>query len=117
MTRDVVSVSPSMSVEDLVKFMFEKKHMGYPVMEGDNLKGIVTFTDIHRIPYIDRPVSQVSDIMSRNVISVPPDAQASDVLKLITSKNIGRVIVIDNGSVIGILSRTDLVRVLKLRSE
>ena len=36
---------------------------------------------------------------------------------MITSKNIGRVIVIDNGSVIGILSRTDLVRVLKLRSE
>jgi len=117
MTRDVVSVSPSMSVEDLVKFMFEKKHMGYPVMEGNSLKGIVTFTDIRRVPYIDRPVSKVSDIMSRNVISVPPDAQANDVLKLITSKNIGRVIVIDNGSVVGILSRTDLVRVLKLRSE
>jgi CBS domain-containing protein len=117
MTRDVVSVSPSMNVEDLVKFMFEKKHMGYPVMEGDSLKGVVTFTDIQKVPYVDRPVSQVSDIMSRNIISVPPDAQASDVLRLVTSKNIGRVMVIDNGSVVGILSRTDLVRILRLRSE
>jgi len=117
MTSNVVSVSPSMSVEDLVKFMFEKRHMGYPVMDGDSLKGIVTFTDIQRIPYVERSVAQVSDIMTRDVISVPSDAQASDVLRLVSSKNIGRVMVIDNGKVVGILSRTDLVRVLRLRSE
>jgi CBS domain-containing protein len=81
------------------------------------LKGIVTFTDIRRVPLLERPVALVSDIMTKNVISVPPDAQASDVLKLVTLKNIGRVIVIDNGAVVGILSRTDLVRVLRLRSE
>ena len=117
MTRDVVSVSPSMTVEDLIKFMLEKKHMGYPVMEGDSLRGIVTFTDAQNVPYVERPVIQVSDIMTRDVISVPPDAQASDVLRLISSKNIGRIIVIDNGSVVGILSRTDLIRILRLKSE
>ncbi len=117
MTKNVVSVNPSMSVEDLVQFMFEKKHMGYPVMEGDSLRGIVTFTDIERVPYLDRPVALVSDIMTKDIISVPSDAQASDVLKLISSKNIGRVMVVDNGTVVGILSRTDLVRILKLRSE
>jgi len=117
MTRDVVSVAPSMSVEDLVKFMFEKKHMGYPVMEGASLKGVVTFTDIERVPYLERPVARVSDIMTRSLISVPPEAKASDVLKLISSRNIGRVLVVDNGSLVGILSRTDLVRILRLRSE
>ncbi|MGA9189620.1 MAG: CBS domain-containing protein [Methanosarcina sp.] len=117
MTKNVVSVNPSMSVEDLVQFMFEKKHMGYPVIEGDSLRGIVTFTDIQRVPYLERPVALVSDIMTKDIISVPSDAQASDVLKLVSSKNIGRVIVVDNGKVVGILSRTDLVRILKLRSE
>lgn len=117
MTKDVVSVNPSMSVEDLIHFMFDKKHMGYPVMEGNNLKGIVTFTDIQRVPYLERSVTRVSDIMTKDVISVPSDAKASDVLKLVSSKNIGRVMVVDNGSVVGILSRTDLVRILRLRSE
>ncbi len=117
MTKNVVSVNSSMSVEDLIHFMFEKKHMGYPVMKGDSLKGIVTFTDVQRVPYLERSAVLISDIMTRNVISVPSDAHASDVLKLVSSKNIGRVMVVDNGSVVGILSRTDLVRILRLRSE
>lgn len=117
MTRNVVSVPSSMNVEDLVHFMFEKKHMGYPVIDGSDLKGIVTFTDIQHVPILDRPVIRVSDIMTRDVISVPSNAQASDALKLVTSKNIGRVLVIDNGSLVGVLSRTDLIRTLRLRSE
>jgi CBS domain-containing protein len=117
MTKDVVSVSPSMTVDELVQYMFEKRHMGYPVIDRDRLKGIVTFADVHRIPYLERPVALVSDIMTKDVISVPPNVQASDVLKLLSAKNIGRVVVVDNESVVGILSRTDLVRVLRLRSE
>jgi Zn-dependent protease/CBS domain-containing protein len=117
MTKNVVSVSPSMSVEDLVQFIFEKKHMGYPVMEGDSLKGVVTLTDLERVPYTERSAARVSDIMTRDVISIPSTARASDALRLISSKNIGRVMVVDNRSLVGILSRTDLVRILRLRSE
>jgi len=117
MTKDVVSVPSSMNIEELVHFMFENKHMGYPVIDGGSLKGIVTFTDIQRVSILDRPVTRVSDIMTRDVLSVPSSAQASDVLKLVTSRNIGRVLVIDNGSLVGVLSRTDLVRTLRLRSE
>ena len=117
MTKNVVSVTPSMPVEDLVQFIFEKKHMGYPVMERGNLKGIVTFTDIEHVPYLERPITLISDIMTTNVISIPSNAKASDAMKLIVSKNIGRVMIVDNELLVGILSRTDLVRTLKLRLE
>ncbi len=117
MTKDVVSVSPSMSVEELVQLIFQKKHLGYPVMEGDKLRGVVTLTDIERVPHIERYAALVSDIMTKDVISVPSTARASDALKIISSKNIGRVLVVDNGSLVGILSRTDLVHILRLRSE
>ncbi len=117
MTKDVVSVSPSMSVEGLVQLIFQKKHMGYPVMEGDRLSGVVTLTDIERVPSIDRYAALVSDIMTRDVISIPSTARASDAMKIISSKNIGRIVVIDNGSLVGILSRTDLMRILRLKSD
>ena len=41
MTRDVVSVEPGMPVEQLIKLMFFKKHLGYPVLDGEQLVGMV----------------------------------------------------------------------------
>lgn len=55
MTKNVVTVPSSMNIDELVQFMFEKKHMGYPVVDGGSLKGIVTFTDIQRVSTLDRP--------------------------------------------------------------
>ncbi|MDD4748336.1 MAG: CBS domain-containing protein [Methanosarcinaceae archaeon] len=117
MTKTVISVHPSMSVEDLVHFMFKNKHMGYPVMEGGVLKGIVSFTDVRKVPPLERPVLLVRDIMTKEVLSVSSSVQAHEALKLISGKNIGRVLVIDDGTLVGILSRTDLVRILRLMSE
>ena len=117
MTKNVICVNPSMTVEDLIQFIFEKKHMGYPVMERGRLKGIVTFTDIDHVPYLERSMTLVSDIMTTNIISIPPNALARDAMKLIASKNIGRVMVVDKELLVGILSRTDLIRILKLRLE
>ena len=117
MTGDIVSVQPSMTIDDLSKLMFEKKHMGYPVIEGNSLKGIVTFTDLHTVPQHERANVLVSDVMTKDVITVPIDADASEALKLISTRNIGRVLITDNDSIVGILSRTDLVRALQLLSE
>jgi CBS domain-containing protein len=38
MKKDVVTVSFSMSLEDLIRFMFEKKYTVYPIFEGNNSK-------------------------------------------------------------------------------
>ncbi|MBC7086095.1 MAG: CBS domain-containing protein [Methanomethylovorans sp.] len=118
MTRDVISVSPYMSIENLLQFMLEHKHMGYPVMEGDSLKGIVTLTDVHKVPPLERAVLQVRDIMTTDVISLPVNAKASEAFKLMVSNNIGRLLVVDStGSVVGILSRTDLMRAMMFYNE
>ena len=117
MSRDIVSVQSSMTVDDLSKLMFEKKHMGYPVIDNNNLKGIVTFTDLHNVPTQERANVLVSDVMTKDVIAISADADASEALKLISTKNIGRILVTDNNSIAGILSRTDLVRALQLLSE
>ncbi|MGP8330700.1 MAG: CBS domain-containing protein [Methanosarcinaceae archaeon] len=117
MSNNVVSVKPSMTIDDLFRLMFEKKHMGYPVIEGNSLKGIVTFTDVHDIPQHDRASLLVSDVMTKDVITVSVNSNASEALKLISIRNIGRVLVISNDSIVGILSRTDIVRALQILSE
>ncbi|WP_406660343.1 CBS domain-containing protein [Methanolobus sp. ZRKC3] len=117
MSDKVVSVSDDISVEELSKFMFENKHMGYPVMKGNSLKGIVTFTDIRNILPHERFAVLVSDVMTRDIISVSSKDVASEAFKVMTLNNIGRVLVIDDGELVGILSRTDLMRTLMLLNE
>ncbi|MDK2833876.1 MAG: hypothetical protein PWP63_963 [Methanolobus sp.] len=117
MSSEVVGVSPDINVEELSRFMFEKKHLGYPVLKGNSLKGIVTFTDIRNIPPHERYAKLVSDIMSRDIISVNPQDPASEAFKVMTRNNIGRVLVLDNGELVGILSRSDLMRAMMLLNE
>lgn len=118
MSPNVTSVTPSMTIETLMQFMFEHRHMGYPVMEGSSLKGIVTLTDVHKIPPLERAALQVRDIMTTKVVSLAADAKAADAFKLMMSNNIGRVLVVDpDGSLVGILSRTDIMRAMMLSNE
>ena len=117
MSKEVISVTPEMTVEDLSHFMFEKKHLGYPVIEGNSLKGIVTFTDIRNVLPHERYAALVSDVMTKDVISLPSSASAAEAFKVMTINNIGRILVVDNGTVTGILSRTDLMKSLMLLTE
>ncbi|MDO9518316.1 MAG: CBS domain-containing protein [Methanosarcinaceae archaeon] len=117
MSSNIISVQSSMTVEDLSKLMFEKKHMGYPVIDDNSLKGIVTFTDVLTVPTQERANVLVSDVMTKDVITISADADSSEALKIISTQNIGRILVTDNNSIVGILSRTDLVRALQLLSE
>ncbi|SES97851.1 Zn-dependent protease (includes SpoIVFB) [Methanococcoides vulcani] len=118
MTKDIVSVEPSLTIDDLTQFMFEKKHMGYPVIEHNTLKGIITFTDVRKVMPLDRYSVLVSDVMTKDIVTIPKEATAADAFKLMVSNNIGRVLVVnENGSVSGILSRTDLMHTMMLLNE
>lgn len=113
MTTDVKAVKPDMSISELVDLMFKEKHMGYPVAE-DKVIGIVAFNDIRQIPPEKRDSIYVADIMTPEVISVHPDDDAIMALKLLSKHDIGRLIVMEDGIMVGILSRADLVRSLEL---
>ncbi len=114
MSTEIHSVRPNMSVEELVDTMFKYKHMGYPVMDDGNLVGVVTFNDVQRIPVGQRKNVEISQIMTKEIISLPEDAEAVDALKLMTLRNIGRVIITKDKKMEGIVSRTDLLRAVQL---
>jgi Zn-dependent protease/CBS domain-containing protein len=114
MSREVRSVSPETTVEELVDNMFKYKHMGYPVMEDSYVKGIVTFTDVQKIPKEDRKNVKVSQIMTKELITAREDDEAILVLKLLTKNSIGRILVKNDEKIIGIVSRTDVLRAVQL---
>lgn len=114
---NVVHVPPDWTVNQLVDQMFRTKHMGYPVQERQtsSVLGVVTFADVRQIPASERDTTRVEDVMNRELISIRPDADAFDALKLMASSNVGRLIVMDDGQMVGIVSRTDLMRAIQFR--
>ena len=91
--------------------------MGYPVQESQtsSVLGVVTFADVRQIPAPERDTTRVKDVMNRELISIGSDADAFDALKLMASRNVGRLIVMDAEQIVGIVSRTDLMRAIQFR--
>ena len=114
---DVIYIPPDWTLDRLIDVMFKTKHTGYPVQESQNsrLLGVVTFSDIRGIPEPERGTIRVRDVMTSEIIAIEADADAFDAFKLIISGNVGRVIVMDHGRMVGIASRTDLLRSIQFR--
>ena len=138
MTERVLRVRPETSVLDIATTLSERGISALPVVDAeDRLVGIVTEGDLMRRPEIGTDVSQrtaepdsllerlsravayvkmhgttAADVMTRNVITVTPDTPLSKIAELMASRNIKRVPVVDEGDLIGIVSRLDLVRAL-----
>ena len=119
MTRvpNVIYVPPDWTIDQLIDVMFKVKHMGYPVQESQYspVLGVVTFSDVQRVPASMRSTTRVGDVMRREVISIHPDADAYDALKLMSTHNLGRLIIMRDGQIQGIVSRTDIMRAIQFR--
>jgi Zn-dependent protease/predicted transcriptional regulator len=114
MSKNVTSVTSGMSVEELVDLMFRFKHMGYPVLDDTEVKGIVTFTDVQKVPREERKKVRVSEIMTKELITLREDDDAVNAIKLMTVNNIGRIVITKEKQIVGIVSRTDILRSVQL---
>lgn len=115
MTRDVVTVSPDTNVSELIKTMLNKRHLGYPVIDREkNVVGIVTLEDLQKSEG-DHEI--VANIMTRRVITIKEDQDAMEAFKKISHNNLGRLIVVnEDGKMVGIISRTDIMNAFKIRT-
>nr|AAU83089.1 Zn-dependent proteases [uncultured archaeon GZfos26E7] len=116
MTREIAYVQDNLTISELLRLMFEKKHLGYPIVDQftGKIVGIVTFTDIRSVPMSEHGNVLVQEVMAKNVIFIPEDADAMDALKIMSTENVGQLLVQDKGSITGIVSRTDLTRSIEV---
>ena len=115
MSSPVISVSQTLPVSDVITMMYSSKHLGFPVVERDTLIGMVTLADVNRMTSIDREAMQVRDIMTRNPITLPPTAPVIEALKIMSAHNFGRIPVVQDGRILGIVTRTDIIKVTELK--
>jgi CBS domain-containing protein len=140
MTPGVVTVSPDTKVPEIAALLLERRISAVAVVERNgNVSGVVSESDLMRRPEIgtdgprwrwlqillspeDRERDFVKthglkarDVMTKPAVSVAPDASLPDVVHLMGRRSIKRVLVLDNGRLVGIVTRTDLLRALHAR--
>lgn len=113
MTREVKTIKPTDTVSDVLTFMFQHKHMGYPVENG-KLMGIVTFHDLSNVPEKEKD-QPISKFMTKELIVTSPDEDVSKSLERLNMNNIGRLPVLEEGELVGIISKTDIIKALEIR--
>src|SRR2546429_4247053 len=108
MTRKVYTIRSDARAQEAAQLLDQHRISGLPVVdEGNDIIGIVTEADI--ISKVDKEGLRVSDIMSTEVISVNEETPASEIALLLTERKIKRVPVVQDGKLVGIVSRADIV--------
>jgi Zn-dependent protease len=118
MTKDVKTVEPDYTLQQLQDYaLTPTKHHGFPVVKDGELLGLVTDEDVRRVNpeyWDERRVEQVMQGMKNLVIVGPGDAAVDALIKL-AKAGVGRLPVVDNGKLVGIVTRSDFARVIQER--
>ncbi len=140
MTRDVATVHPKTPIAEAVAKMVAANISGLPVLDDEGmLAGILTEGDLLRrvelgttphhsswlnflrgpglaaIEYVRTHTLNVEDVMTRDPVSVGPEASLGEVVAAMERSHVRRVPVTKEGRLVGIVSRSDLVRALAHR--
>ena len=106
MTNDVVSTTADASIWTVARELIEHGYGGMPVLGPDGaLIGMLSGFDV-----ISKGGATVGEVMSRGVVWANPDDSLEDVVQLMGLHGIRRVPVCRDGVLIGIISRSDLLR-------
>ncbi|MDI6783317.1 MAG: CBS domain-containing protein, partial [bacterium] len=111
MNSPVMTVSPEHTVEQLRKIILRYGHSSFPVIDGNNLVGIISRYDLDRAIHHGLAQSAIQGLMSTNVITVDPLASLHQIRALLLEHDINLLPVIDGNRLVGVITRRDLLRV------
>jgi len=115
MTENVSTIHENNNIDKLMDKMFNERHSGYPVVNDNNeITGCVTMEDIQEIKKEETSETKIKDIMTTEIKKISPDEDIYNALKKLSEAKIGRLMVMDNGKLVGIITRTDIMKAYRL---
>ena len=112
MNEDVLTISKDVTVEEAIRRLVDNHLSGMPAVdEDDRLVGIVSELNLLETLYSPEIREMlVRDVMTKDVLTVAPNTVLSDATGLMVVHRIRRLPVVDNGKIVGVVARRDLLR-------
>lgn len=119
MRPNVPTVTPEMTVSHLVyDYLMGADERAFPVIEGERLVGLVCLEDIRKVPREAWDHTTVGQIMTdtSHLDVVAPTEDAGDALEKLSRRDVRQAPVVENGRLVGLLRRRDILRWLEMQS-
>lgn len=119
MTRDPVVAPANLSINDFLEdYVFRHRFSTFPVDDAQGrVVGLATVNRIKDVERSDRTSTAVGDVATpiEDVVTVAPQDRMVEVLDRMSTGADGRMLVVEDDDVVGIVSPTDIMRLLELR--
>ncbi len=110
MSYPVKTVTPETPLGEVEQILLRYGHTGVPVIEDKHLVGIISRRDVEKSIKHGLKHAPVKGFMTTRVITVEAEAPWDEVQRLMVQHDIGRLPVVEDGNVVGIVSRSDVLR-------
>lgn len=120
MIREPVTLSPEMPVGEAIEQYFLRfGYGGFPVASDGRVLGVLSLSHVRHCRPEERAHKKVRDIMLAlgPDFEIPPQASALDALRKMNEADSGRLIVVDGGRMVGLITRTGLARMVQMKSQ
>ena len=114
MSYGVHTLSPNLTIAEANARMRRYGHEGFPVVEGGRLVGVLTRSEIDRALHHNLGAAPVRAYMRAGAVSVSPNDPISEVQRIMLEHRLGQVPVVAHGQVLGIVTRTDLIKLYSM---
>lgn len=125
MTKEVITLNHNDDLET-AEHLFKTKNIRHiPVVSGDNIIGMLSYTDLLRISFADAidedemsvdtvvyNMFTIEQVMAKNLTKVSSGATIKEVAEVLSKKEFHALPVVDNGKLVGIVTTTDLINYL-----
>ena len=126
MTEDVITLKKTDNLETAEQLFKRHKIRHIPVVRGDVIIGMLSYTDLLRLSFADITnddddnstdvmvynMFTIEQVMKKNVVSVSSSKSIKEVAEILASKEFHALPVVDNNSLSGIVTTTDLIKYL-----
>jgi CBS domain-containing protein len=125
MTSDVITLNNFNNLRTAEK-TFKTKHIRHiPIVKGDAIIGMLSYTDLLRISFADAVdedekmvdavvynMFTIEQVMAKNLVSVTSKTTIKEVAEILSKKEFHALPVVDDGKLVGIVTTTDLINYL-----
>lgn len=112
MSSPVKTVFEDTTIAEASRVMMRYGHSGLPVVEGLTLKGVLSRRDVEKAMNHGLGHAPAKGYMATNVVTVHANMPVSEVREIMIENDIGRVPVVEDNRLLGIVSRTDVLKTL-----